>query len=71
MDLREIDGDYVDWGHVAQGRDQWRALVDTVMNLRVPWKAGNFLTRLATISFLSKILLRLATFQTVMVGARF
>jgi hypothetical protein len=34
MDLREIDG--VDWIDVAQDRDQWRALVNTVLNLRVP-----------------------------------
>jgi hypothetical protein len=36
MDLREIGRDGVDWIDLAQDRDQWRALVDTVMNLRVP-----------------------------------
>jgi hypothetical protein len=36
MDLREIGWDGVDWIQVAQDRDQWRALVNTVMNLRVP-----------------------------------
>jgi hypothetical protein len=34
MDLREI-GDGMDWIELAQDRDQWRALVNTVMNLRV------------------------------------
>jgi hypothetical protein len=34
----------VDSIHVAQDREQWRALVNTVMNLRVQRKAGNFLT---------------------------
>jgi hypothetical protein len=36
MDLRETGWDGMDWIDVAQGRDQWRALVNTVMNLRVP-----------------------------------
>jgi hypothetical protein len=36
MDLREIEWYGVDWIELAQDRDQWRALVNTVMNLRVP-----------------------------------
>jgi hypothetical protein len=36
MDLREIGWDGMDWIDLAEDRDQWRALVDTVMNLRVP-----------------------------------
>jgi hypothetical protein len=36
MDLREIQWDGRDWIELAQDRDQWRALVNTVMNLRVP-----------------------------------
>jgi hypothetical protein len=36
MDLREIGWDGVDWVDLAQDRDQWRPLVNTVMNLRVP-----------------------------------
>jgi hypothetical protein len=36
MDLREIGWDGMDWIELAQDRDQWRALVITVMNLRVP-----------------------------------
>jgi hypothetical protein len=35
MDPREIGWDGMDWIDVAQDRDQWRALVNTVMNLRV------------------------------------
>jgi hypothetical protein len=34
--LREIGWDDMDWFDLAQERDQWRTLVDTVMNLRVP-----------------------------------
>jgi hypothetical protein len=39
MDLREIGWGSIDWIQLAQDRDQWRALVNTVMNLRVlaPW----------------------------------
>jgi hypothetical protein len=36
MDLREIGWDSMDWIDLAQDRDQWRALVNTAMNLRVP-----------------------------------
>jgi hypothetical protein len=36
MDLREIGCGAMDWLHLAQDRDQWRALVNTVMNLGVP-----------------------------------
>jgi hypothetical protein len=34
MDLREIGWKAVDWIHLTQDRDQWQALVNTVMNLR-------------------------------------
>jgi hypothetical protein len=36
IDLREIGWDGVDWIDLAKDRDQWRALVNMVMNLRVP-----------------------------------
>jgi hypothetical protein len=35
MTLREIGYDGIDWLDLAQDRDQWRALVHTVMNLWV------------------------------------
>jgi hypothetical protein len=36
MDLREIGWDGRDWIELAQDGDQWRALVNTVMNIRAP-----------------------------------
>jgi hypothetical protein len=36
MDLREIGWGGMDWIDLAHGRDQWRALVNMVMNLQVP-----------------------------------
>jgi hypothetical protein len=36
VDLWEIGFGDVDWIHLAQDRDRWRALVNTVMNLRFP-----------------------------------
>jgi hypothetical protein len=35
-DVREIGWEGVIWIHLAQDRDQWRTLANTVMNLRVP-----------------------------------
>jgi hypothetical protein len=36
MDFRKIGWDGMDWIDLAQDRDQWRALVRTVINFRVP-----------------------------------
>jgi hypothetical protein len=36
MNLREIGWGGIDWIDLIQDRDHWRALVNTVMNLRVP-----------------------------------
>jgi hypothetical protein len=44
MDLGEIRWDGVDWINMAQDRDHWTALVNTVMNLRVPQNADKFLS---------------------------
>jgi hypothetical protein len=42
MDLREMEWKGVDWMHLAQDRDQWRALVNTVMNLGFHKRRGIF-----------------------------
>jgi hypothetical protein len=36
INLREIEWDGMDWIDLAQARDQWRTLVNTLMNLQVP-----------------------------------
>jgi hypothetical protein len=36
MDIREIGFGAMDWIHLAQDRDRWRAVVNTVINLQVP-----------------------------------
>ena len=51
MDLQDAGCGYVDWIGLAQDRDRWRTLVSAVMNLRVPWNAGNLLTSCKPVSF--------------------
>ena len=40
MDLQEVRWGFGDWMELAKDRDRWRALVSTVMNLRVPKMQG-------------------------------
>jgi hypothetical protein len=41
MDIWEVGWGDVDWIGLAQDRNRWRALVNSVLNLSVPWNAGN------------------------------
>jgi len=47
----------MDWIHLTLDRDQWWALVHTVMKLRIPYKAGNFWTSWVTVGFSRRTLL--------------
>jgi hypothetical protein len=44
VDLKEIGWEGVGWIHVAVGRDQWLAVVNTIMNRRVSYIMASFLT---------------------------
>jgi hypothetical protein len=63
MDLTEIGWEGVDWLHLAQGRDQWCVVMNTVMNLWVPWNAGNILTSWVTVSFSRMTFLHLSSIK--------
>jgi hypothetical protein len=48
MYFREIGWGGIDWIDLAQDRDQWRALVNAVINCRVQLNAGNFMSGCTT-----------------------
>jgi hypothetical protein len=41
----------IDWIDLVQNTDRWQVLVIAVMKFRVPWSAGNILTRYVPVSF--------------------
>jgi hypothetical protein len=47
MELKEIGWEGVNWIHVVKDRDQKCDLVNTVMNLQIPWWGGGFLDQLS------------------------
>ena len=51
LHLQDVGCGYMDWIGLTQDRDRWRTLVSAVMNLRVPWNAGNFFTSCKPVSF--------------------
>jgi len=44
IDLQEVACRSMDWIDLAQDTDRWRVLVNAVMNLRIPYNSGYFLT---------------------------
>ena len=57
IDLQEVGGGCEDWMELAQDRDRRRALVSTVMNLRVPKMRGISLLAAEPVSFSRRTLL--------------
>jgi hypothetical protein len=55
--LKEIMYENVDWIHLAQDRNQYQALQNITVKLRVPQNMDNFLTSVATVGFLRRSLL--------------
>jgi hypothetical protein len=58
MDLVEVGWGEVGWIGLIQDSDRWRALVNSVMNLRVPSNAGKLLSVQTTGDFSSSAQLR-------------
>ena len=57
IDLQEVGGGCGDWMELAKDRDKWRALVSTVMNLRVPKMRGISWLAAEPVSFSRRTLL--------------
>jgi hypothetical protein len=55
MDLREVEWGGLYWIDLAEDMDQWRALVNTAMNLQVPYHFGKFLRSRTTSGFSRRV----------------
>jgi hypothetical protein len=61
MDLGEVGWGDVDWIGLAQDRNRWRARVNSVLNLRVPWNAGKLSSGLTSSGLSSSAQLQIVT----------
>jgi len=51
MHLQEIQHEDMDWIHLAEDRDQEQAVLDTIMNIQISCKVGNFLHKNWAVSY--------------------
>jgi hypothetical protein len=49
IDLGEVRWGDVDWIGLAKDRNRWRALVNSVLNVRVPWNVGKLFSGLTSV----------------------
>jgi hypothetical protein len=61
MDLREVGWEGMDWSDLAQDRARWWALVNVVMNLRVPQNVGNFMSSTGPVMSSNRTLLNVVS----------
>jgi hypothetical protein len=61
MDLVEVGWGDMDWIGLTQVRKRWRALVNSVLNLRVPWNAAKLSSGLATSDLSSSVQLHIVS----------
>jgi hypothetical protein len=55
MDIGEVGWGDVDWIGLDKDRNRWRALVNSVLNLRVPWNVGKLSSGLASSGLSSSV----------------
>jgi hypothetical protein len=61
IDLGEVGWGDVDWIGLAQDRNRWRAVVNSVLNLRVPWNAGKLSSGLTSSGLSSSVQLHIVS----------
>jgi hypothetical protein len=65
MDFGEVGWGNVDWIGLAQDRNGWRALVNSILNLRVPCNAGKLSSGVTSSGLSSSAQLHRVSYETV------
>jgi hypothetical protein len=71
MDLGEVGRGNVDWIGLAKGGNRWGALVDSVLNLRVPWNAGKLSSGLASSGLSSSAQLHGVSYKNIKISKNY